>query len=141
MAPNNQIVYIVSAIHCPAPDGINPNCYSITGAYASAAGAQAAMLAKAKELSEAPLTHWHGHPAKGIAEWKESPFKIEFKGENGDIGVLWVDERILGVEEVPITQTLKVGRLGMGHTRAGESNDWGMNDAEVEKTLSTLLRF
>src|SRR5208282_5065317 len=70
MAPNHQAVYIVSAIHCPAPDGINPHCYSITGAYATAERAHAAMLAKAKELYTQPVTHWHGIPKKGTPEWK-----------------------------------------------------------------------
>jgi hypothetical protein len=44
------MVYIVNAIHCPSTGGVNPNCYSITGAYTTASTAQAAMLAKVKEL-------------------------------------------------------------------------------------------
>ena len=139
MVPTPQTIYIVSAIHCPAPDGINPNCYNITGAYANAAEAQKAMLTKAKELYGAPLTHWHGHPKKGKPEWKEAEFKVEFKGPDGDIGVCWIDERVLGVEEVPITRTLEVGRFGRG--RKGEEEEWGMNDVEVERTLCSLLKF
>src|SRR5579871_6662149 len=78
-----QAVYIVSAIHCPSPDGINPHCYTITGAYSTAAAAQAAMLAKAKELYGTPLTHWHGSAKKEKPEWREGPFKVEFKGVDG----------------------------------------------------------
>jgi len=141
MASNPQTIYIVSAIHCPASDGINANCYSITGAYANAAAAQKAMLSKAKELYGAPVTHWHGTPKKGNQEWKEADFKVEFKGPDGDFGVCWIDERALGVEEMPITQTLKVGRFGWGHRGEGESEEWGMNDAEVERTLCSLLKF
>jgi hypothetical protein len=141
MASTPQIIYIVSAIHCPALDGINPHCYSITGAYANAAAAQKAMLAKAKELYGAPLTHWHGNPTKGKPEWKEAEFKVEFKGPDGDFGMCWIDERILGVEEIPITQTLKVGGLGLGHKGEGERDEWGMNDVEVERTLCSLLKF
>ena len=140
MASTSQ-VYIVSAIHCPASDGMNPNCYSITGAYANAAAAQKAMLAKAKELYGAPPTHWHGNPIKGKPEWKEAEFKVEFKGPDGDFGVCWIDERVLGVEEVPITPTLRVGRFGWGHRGEGEYDEWGMNDVEVEKTLCSLLKF
>jgi hypothetical protein len=140
MVSNPQTIYIVSAIHCPAPDGINPHCYSITGAYANASAAQKAMLQKAKELQNAPPTHWHGNPTKGQAEWKEEPFKVEFKGEAGDFGICWVDERVLGVEEVPITR-LKIGRFGMGHKGDAESEEWGMNDAEIERTLCSLLKF
>ena len=136
MAPT-QNVYIVSAIHCPALDGINPQCYSITGAYSTAAAAQAAMLAKAKELRNAPITHWHGHPKKGEPEWKEGPFKVEFKGSEGDFGVCWVDERVLGVEEMPICKTLKVG-LAMGH---GEDTEEWVSDKEVEKSLCSLLKY
>jgi len=139
MVPTPQTIYIVSAIHCPALDGINPNCYSITGAYANAAAAQKAMLAKAKELYGAPLTHWHGHPKKGQPEWKEAEFKVEFKGPDGDFGICWIDERDLGVEEIPITRTLDVGRFGWG--RKGEEEEWGMNDVEVERTLCSLLKF
>jgi len=146
MAPN-QTVYIVTAIHCPSTDGINPNCYSITGAYSSAPAAQAAMLAKAKELYTSPVTHFHGqpkkdgHPSKGEAEWKEGPFKVEFKGNDGDFGVCWVDERVLGVEEMPITQALQLGRFGMGHKGEAEGEDWGMSEKEVERTICGVLRF
>ena len=136
-----QTIYIVSAIHCPTLDGINPNCYSITGAYANAAAAQKAMLTKAKELYNSPPTHWHGNPVKGTPEWKESEFKVEFKGPDGDFGVCWVDERVLGVEETPITQTLRTARFGMGNKGKGESEEWGMNDVEVEKTMCSLLKF
>ena len=73
------------------------------------------MLAKAKELYGAPPTHWHGSPTKGKPEWKEAEFKVEFKGKMEILELCWVDERVLGVEEMPITQTLKVGRFGMGH--------------------------
>ena len=141
MAPTPQAIYIVSAFHCPASDGINPNCYSITGAYDNAAAAQKAMFAKAKELYGAPLTHFHGNPTKGKPEWKEAEFKVEFKGVDGDFGVCWIDERILGVEEIPITKTLKYGRFGLGHGCPGESEEWGMNDEEVERTLCSLLKF
>ena len=140
-SPTPQTIYIVTAIHCPAPDGINPHCYSITGAYGTAAAAQAAMLAKAKELYNAPVTHWHGSPKKGQPEWKEGPFKVEFTGADGDIGVCWIDERILGIEEMPITKVLKVSRFGMGHRAEGDAEEWGMNDAEAEKTLCSLLKF
>jgi len=142
MVPNtNQTIYIVSAIHCPAPGGVNPNCYSITGAYSTASAAQKAMLSKAKELKNSPVTHWHGTPTKGKAEWKEGPFKVEFKGEMGDFGICWVDERVLGVEEMPITSTLKISRFGMGNRGEGETEEWGMNDVDVEKTLCSLLKF
>jgi len=142
MAPLHQTVYIVSAIHCPAPDGINPHCYSITGAYSTAEGAQAAMLAKARELYAHPVTHVHGHPKKGAPEWKESEYKVEFRGNDGDIGVCWVDERVLGVEEMPITKTLQPGRFdGMGHRDEAAAENWGMTEIEVEKTLCSLLKF
>lgn len=131
-----QAIYIVSAIHCPSLDGINPHCYSITGAYSTAAAAQTAMLAKAKELYGAPLTHWHGSPKNGKPEWREDPFKVEFKGASGDIGLCWIDERILGAEVVPITKNLQVGRFGMGN---GEENE--CTDEEIERTLCSLLRF
>ena len=134
------MVYIVSAIHCSSLDGLNPNCYNITGAYATASAAQTAMLTKAKELYNAPLTHLHGNPEKGNPEWNEGPFKVEFKGENGNFGLCWVDERVLGVEEMPITHTLKVGRFGMGHKTRGETEENEMNDAEVERTLCSLLK-
>jgi hypothetical protein len=137
---SNQTIYIVTAIHCPSTEGINPHCYSITGAYSTALAAQAAMLAKARQLSTSPCTHWHGNPKKGQSEWNEAPFKVEFTGVDGDFGVCWVDERVLGVEEVSITQTLKPGRFGMGHTE-GEEEDWGMSDEECERTLSGVLRF
>ena len=136
MAPT-QNIYIVSAIHCPAPEGINPHCYTITGAYATASAAQAAMLAKAKELQNAPMTHWHGSPKKGQKEWKESAYKVEFKGEEGDFGVCWVDERVLGVDEMPISRVMKVG-LGMGH---GEDKEEWVSDTEVEKSLCSLLKY
>ena len=138
MVPTPQTIYIVSAIHCPAPDGINPNCYSITGAYATPEAARNAMIAKAKEMQTKPPTHVHGHPKKGNPEWKESDFKVEFKGEDGDIGICWIDERILGVEEMPIHTTLKVSRLSLADQ---SEEEWGMNDAEVEKTLCSLLKF
>lgn len=138
MAPT-QNIYIVSAIHCPAPDGINPNCYTIAGAYSTAAAAQAAMLTKAKELKDAPMTHWHGTPKKCKAEWKESPYKVEFKGEDGDFGVCWIDERVLGVDEMPIAKTLKVGlRVGMGH---GEDKEEWVSDTAVEQSLCSLLKY
>jgi hypothetical protein len=137
----NQTIYIVSTIHCPSPDGINPHCYSITGAYSTAAAAQAAMLAKAKELYGAPPTHFHGQPKKGNPEWKEAPFKIEFTGAEGDFGVCWVDERVLGVEEMPITQTLKRGMFGMESKGEGECHEGEMNDVDAEKTLCSLLKF
>ena len=142
MVPQHQTVYIVSAIHCPAPDGINPGCYTITGAYATANGAKTAMLAKAKELYHQPITHMHGTPKKGTPEWKESEFKVEFRGKDGDIGVCWVDERVLGVEEIPIQKTLQPGRFGgMGHKDEAEAAEWGMTDIDAEKTLCSLLRF
>jgi hypothetical protein len=141
MTPVPQTIYIVTAIHCPSTEGINPHCYTITGAYSSAQAAQAAMFAKAKELSQQPVTHWHGHPTKGKAEWKESPFKIEFTGEAGDFGVCWVDERVLGVEVVPITKILKPGRFGMGHLGETEEFERGMSDEECEETLNGVLRF
>lgn len=99
------------------------------------------MLEKAKELRDRPLTHWYGNPTKSKPEWKEAPFKVEFKGEVGDFGVCWVDERVLGVEEMPITVALKIERFGMGYRAVGESEEWGMNDEEVEKTLSSLLKY
>src|SRR5271156_6480309 len=123
MDPNPQTIYIVSAIHCPAPDGVNPNCYSITGAYANASAAHKAMLQKAKEMHTSPPSHWHGHPKKSEPEWKESEFRVEFKGEAGDFGICWVDERILGVEEMPIEKTLERSRYGMGHRDAASWSD------------------
>jgi hypothetical protein len=133
-----QLVYIVTAIHCPSPEGVNPHCYTITGAYNSSSAAQKAMLAKAKELYSSPVTHWHGIKleAKVEPEWKESEYKVEFKGKEGDFGVCWVDERVLGVEEVPITGNLRRGRFGM---RGKEESE--MDDLEDEKTLGSLLRF
>jgi hypothetical protein len=130
-----QTIYIVSAIHCPASDGINPNCYSITGAYASPQAARKAMLQKAKELKSSPVTHSHGHPKAGTPEWKEGEWKVEFRGEQGDFGTCWIDERVLGVEEMPIHSTLKVSRSLRG------DEDPGMNEVEVEKTLCSLLKF
>jgi hypothetical protein len=138
MISTPQTVYIVSAIHCPAPDGINPHCYSITGAYATPEAARKAMLTKAKELRSKPPTHFHGNPKKGKPEWKESDFKVEFKGAAGDIGVCWIDERILGVEEMPIRSTLRVSGAFPGHR---SEEEWEMNDTEVEKTLCSLLKF
>ena len=140
MTPN-QTIYIVTAIHCPSAEGVNPNCYSITGAYSTAPAAQAAMLSKAKELFSSPVKHWHGHPTEGKPEWKESPFKVEFRGDDGDFGVCWVDERVLGVDEMPIDRTLKLGRFGIGHKGEGSDDYWGMSDDEVERTLSGVLRF
>lgn len=132
----DQTIYIVTAIHCPSIDGMNPNCYTITGAYNTPSAAQAAMKAKAKELFNKPVTHSHGSIHKGEMEWKEGPFKIEFKGHEGDVGLCWVDERQLGVEDIPITpQTFK-------HGMAGETDgeEW-VADSEVEKTLCSLLKF
>jgi hypothetical protein len=138
MAPNGQTIYIVSAIHCPSADGINSHCYSITGAYTSASAAHAAMLAKAKELCCAPITHWHGTPKKaGKEEWKEGPFKVEFTGKEGDFGVCWVDERVLGTEEMPITAALRPGRFGMARGEEVEPE----TDEEVEMTMAGILRY
>jgi hypothetical protein len=135
MSPTAQTIYIVSAIHCPATDGINPNCYSIMGAYASPTAARKAMLQKANELHGSPVTHSHGHPKACQPEWKEADWKVEFKGPDGDFGVCWIDERVLGVEEMPIHTTLKVSRFLRGE------EDPGMNEVEVEKTLCSLLKF
>lgn len=134
-----QTIYIVSAIHCPSPDGINPHCYSITGAYSSASAAHAAMLAKAKELCCSPITHSHGTPRirKEKEEWKEGPFKVEFTGKAGDFGVCWVDERVLGNEVVPITSVLRHGRFGMAREEGVEAD----TDEEIEMTLSGILRY
>jgi hypothetical protein len=135
-----QKIYIVTAIHCPSTSGMNPNCYTITGAYTTASAAQKAMQAKAKEMWNAPLTHWHGSKEVGEAEWKENPFKVEFKGKEGDVGVCWVDERVLGVEDMPITQTLKKGRFGMKYDEDEEDEDEEWNNA-AESALVSLLRF
>jgi hypothetical protein len=95
------------------------------------------MIAKAKELYSRPVTHHHGTPKKGSPEWKESDFKVEFRGTDGDFGVCWIDERVLGVEEMPITQTLKVGhRFGKG---GGDEKERG--DVDAERTLCSLLKF
>jgi len=96
------------------------------------------MLAKARELYTSPVTHWHGlkHETKQEPVWREGEFKVEFTGEEGDFGVCWVDERVLGVEEVPITAHLRRG--GFGCVVQGESE---MAEAEDEKTLCSLLRF
>jgi hypothetical protein len=100
------------------------------------------MLVKAKELYSHPVTHTHGHPKKGTPEWKESEYKVEFRGKDGDFGVCWVDERVLGVEEMPITKTLQPGRFdGMAHRDEAAAEGWGMTDVEVEKTLCSLLKF
>jgi hypothetical protein len=96
------------------------------------------MLQKAKELSNSEVTHWHGEKTEttGEPEWTESEFKVEFKGKTGDFGVCWVDERVLGVEEVPITTHLRRGRFGMGEKEVEE-----MDTLEAEKTLCSLLKF
>jgi len=121
---------------------MNPNCYSITGAYTTPSAAQVAMRTKAKELSHAPLTHWHGTSQDGEVEWKEGPFKIEFKGKHGDVGVCWVDERVLGVEDVPITQTLKPGRFGQKTEEDDEDDEDEWNNVrEAESTLNSILRY
>ena len=105
------------------------------------------MKAKAKELFQSPLTHRHGHnhgaKESPEPEWKEGPFKIEFKGETGDVGVCWVDERVLGVEDMPITQTLKPGRFGAVVRQdddEDEDEEWN-NTKEAENTLVSLLKF
>jgi hypothetical protein len=97
------------------------------------------MLAKAKELCCAPITHWHGTPGpkREKEEWKEGPFKVEFTGKDGDFGVCWVDERVLGTEEVPITAALRPGRFGMVRGEEAEPE----TDEEVEITLAGILRY
>ena len=96
------------------------------------------MLQKAKELSNSEVTHWHGEKTEttGEPEWTESEFKVEFKGKTGEFGVCWVDERVLGVEEVPITSHLRRGRFGMGEKEVEEKDT-----LEAEKTLCSLLKF
>lgn len=99
------------------------------------------MLAKAKELYSSPVTHFHGSKrvTVGEPEWKESEYKVEFTGKEGDFGVCWVDERELGVEEVPITANLRRGRFGMREMEEGLS-EMDENE-EAEKTLCSLLKF
>ena len=141
MTAEPQLVYIVSAIHCRSSESLSPNCYTITGAYANASAAQAAMLAKAKELYRTPVANFHERRKMQQPEWKEGPFKVEFKGPGGDFGACWVDERVLGVEEMPITATLRRGRgLGKGWGNHGEG-EYDSADEEVEQTLPSLLKF
>ena len=96
------------------------------------------MLQKAKELFNSEVTHWHGQKIESTEEpeWKETEFKVEFKGKEGDFGVCWVDERVLGQEEVPITTNLRKGRFGMEEKEVDE-----MDTLEAEKTLCSLLKF
>src|ERR1700721_1427224 len=85
---SSQTIYIITSIHSPHTRVLSPHCYCITGAYTDPAVAQTAMKQNAKDL-----------PQSSITEWKEEPFKIEFKAQKGEFGICWIDERRIGTEE------------------------------------------
>jgi hypothetical protein len=132
---SGQAIYIVTAIHCPSLEDMNPLCYTITGAFASPAAAQTAMRAKAQEMRNEAMTHTHDHMESESPEWREEESKIQFRKGKGDFGLVWIDERRVGAEEMPITKHLEVGR---GLWERKELVD---EDAEAEKTLCSLLKF